>query len=207
MTAMVLLSAWMESQVEIWLPITGHDRYDVSNFGRVRSWRVVKPLSNRGGTVSVRRVIPRILKLSMTKDGYYVIGLDRDAEGHRGCHPRVHRLVALAFLPNPDTLPTVNHLTGLKSDNRAAGLAWSSHADNSKHAWDNGLQKRDRVAFANKMVAARRESGVDLPDTLVRLIRNLLAEGFSQGQIRRWSGMKAATIQSIAVGRTYRHVA
>jgi hypothetical protein len=206
MTAMVLLSAWMESQVEFWLPIPNHDRYDVSSFGRVRSWRIVRPLSNRGGTVSVRRDVPRILKPHMTKDGYYVIGLDRELRGNRGKHPRVHRLVALAFLPNLDNLPTVNHITGLKSDNRVGALEWSSHADNSKHAWAHGLQKRDRQAFAKKMVEARRSSRL-VPDVLVRMIRKMLADGISQGQIRRWSGLKSLTIQSISVGRTYRDVA
>jgi len=208
MTEMVLLSEWMSSQVEFWKPIPYVDGYDVSNFGRVRSWRTVKPRKG-GGTQAVRRKVPRILKASVPKTGYPVVGIGRlrYVKGHYGRRPVVHRLVALAFLPNPEGLPTVNHLTGLRTDNRLDNLAWASRAEQARHAWAYGLHKRDVAAQARKMVNARKEQGFHLPDEFVRLIRNLLNYGFSQGQVRRWSGLDAATIQSIAVGRTYKDVA
>ncbi len=206
MTAMVLLSTWMESQVEIWRPIKDHDGYDVSSHGRVRSWRVVKRLGNRLGSRSSRREIPRILKSYVSKEGYVVIGVGGTTNGIGRIRPKMHRLVAEAFLPNPEGLPSVNHLTGLKTDNRLDGLAWASWKTQSKHAWEHGLHKRNRVEVAKKLNAGRRDYR-DIPDSMIRMIRNALKDGVSQSQIRRWSGLNYLTIQSIAVGRTYKDVA
>lgn len=51
----------------------------------------------------------------------------------------VNRVIALAFLPNPDNLPEVNHKDGVKSHNAKSNLEWSSSEDNRKHAFDTGL--------------------------------------------------------------------
>lgn len=204
---MVLLSEWMASQVEFWRP-TAHVGYDVSNFGRVRSWRTVAVSRTASGqvkgTIQARRGKPLILKPAVGKWGYYQISLFNNAGKRKSF--RVHRLVALAFLVNSENLPSVNHVTGLKTDNRLDGLAWASRKEQAIHAWANGLHKRDRIAQARKMVDARKPYR-EVPDVLVRMIRNILASGISQGQVRRWSGLKHTTIQSIAVGRTYKDVA
>lgn len=199
MTAMVLLSQWQASQVEFWRK-TIFEGYDVSNLGRVRSWRVV-------GHLGARHAKPRILKPWQAKQGYMVINLGRSVHnGFKGSFSGVHRLVAEAFVANPKELPFVNHLTGLKTDARADGLAWVTKSENCRHAWEYGLHKRDRFAVARKMVNARKDYR-GIPDSMIRMIRNMLQDGISQGQIRRWSGLKAMTLQNIAVGRTYRDVA
>ena len=68
----------------------------------------------------------RILKVSTRKDGYCQVML-----GRKTIPLYIHRLVAIAFLPNPDNLPQVDHINGNKSDNRLENLRWVNGSDNN----------------------------------------------------------------------------
>lgn len=70
--------------------------------------------------------------------GYYLVDLSHNKKRHT---MQLHRIVALAFIPNPDLLPTVNHKDGDKSHNCVWNLEWMSLIDNIKHAWKTGLAK------------------------------------------------------------------
>ena len=73
----------------------------------------------------------------MSNDGYPAVTLRSDA-GKRQTF-KVHRLVALLFVENPNNKETVNHKSGDKCDNRVCNLEWMTHAENIQHAWDAGL--------------------------------------------------------------------
>ena len=75
------------------------------------------------------------IKKRYTKDGYKQITVGNN-KNRTSC--RVHRLVALAFIPNPYNLPEVNHKNFIRDDNRVENLEWSTHADNVKHSTDAG---------------------------------------------------------------------
>lgn len=91
-------------------------------------------ITEDGKVFSVRS--NRFLKLNHKKNGYVVIELN--VKGIHLCY-RVHRLVAEAYIPNPENKPTVNHINCCKSDNRVCNLEWATISENTKHAFDNGL--------------------------------------------------------------------
>ncbi|AFP33679.1 HNH homing endonuclease [Pectobacterium phage POP72] len=103
-----------------WKSITSYPNYAISNMGEVKNIKT-----------------GRILKHLILTKGYHGVRLYHEGNGKT---LKVHRLVALAFIHNPDNLPQVNHLWGDKGDNRHTPLEWSTNADNMAHAIASGLQ-------------------------------------------------------------------
>ena len=113
--------------VEKWKPIPGFNgAYEVSNLGNVRS--IDRIVQRKDGYLM--RFKGKTLTPRANADGYLNLQLsDRD-------NPktvRIHRLVAEAFIPNPDLLPEVNHKDEDKTNNAASNLEWCSHGYNSRY--------------------------------------------------------------------------
>lgn len=94
---------------EIWKPIEGYPDYEVSNMGRVKSLNY-----NRTGKVKIMKPI---------EDEYLTIFLN-------GKKFKIHRLVAQAFISNPNNLPLINHKNEDKYDNRVENLEWCDYSYN-----------------------------------------------------------------------------
>lgn len=110
---------------EVWKAIPNFDGYEASSFGRIRSWWTPGKRGIGLGKGSGKRVLsnkPRLHKFSLDKDGYQSTSLTGNDGIHR--RMRVHRLVAMAFIPNPGNLPQVNHKNENKSDNTVENLEW-----------------------------------------------------------------------------------
>lgn len=122
----------MINEKEIWKDVPGYDGvYQVSSIGRVRSvTRVIKHGDHK------RTSYGTILIQYVTVWGYMGIGFYKDRK--RKCHP-IHRLVAIAFIPNPENKKQVNHKNGIKTDNRIENLEWATPHENISHAFSNGL--------------------------------------------------------------------
>lgn len=106
--------------METWKRSTINSNYNISNDGRIRRNGSEKDHSMRDN------------------DGYLVTDLYMN--GKRSTE-RVHRLVAIEFVPNPDGKPEVNHRDGNKHNNAASNLEWVTKKENCRHAWDNGLAR------------------------------------------------------------------
>lgn len=76
----------------------------------------------------------------ITHDGYHRVLLYNGSRKSAKHYP-VHRLVAEAFIPNPDNKPTVNHIDGDKANNRVDNLEWSTRSENAQHAYDHNLNR------------------------------------------------------------------
>lgn len=119
---------------EIWKPIKGfNDFYEISNLSRVKSIERIRP-SCYGSTQTRKE---RILKNKVTSEGYFSVMLYDGPKS--GKDQFVHRLIAQAFIPNPDNKPCVNHKNGIKTDNRLDNLEWVSYSENTSHAIKTNL--------------------------------------------------------------------
>lgn len=130
---------------EQWSDIAGYEGYyQVSNLGRVRSCdRYVK---GRWGKTYIHGKLlrPGFGKEGITPtgkvNGYCNVVLHKEGKAK---FIEVHRLVAVAFVPNPENLPVVNHKDGVKYHNEASNLEWVTPSENSKHAIETGLHITD----------------------------------------------------------------
>lgn len=94
-------------------------------------------VDHQGNVYSLRR--NKRLTPKNNWDGYLRVQL----WDHQKCrYVSIHRLVAMAFIPNPENKPFINHKNGIKTDNRVENLEWCTQKENIKHALDNGLSKK-----------------------------------------------------------------
>jgi len=93
----------------------------------------------------------RWLRPQTDKYGYLKVSLSRGSRALGQDYKMIHRLVAEAFIPNPDNLPCINHKDGNKINNLVDNLEWVSWKDNTVHAWKMGLCKPyDRAGDYNR---------------------------------------------------------
>lgn len=128
----------MENQEEVWMPVVGYEKYyKVSNTGKVKRFNYdsygvntkhkskdycLKPLDNGCGYLRIKFSVKNKAKRIM-----------------------LHRIIAEAFIPNPQKKKTVNHKDGNKYNNSIDNLEWLTQAENNQHAWDTGLKRKART--------------------------------------------------------------
>ncbi len=167
---------------EIWEDVEGYEGlYEVSNFGRVKSFA-----KSRKG---------RILTPSFEKTGYTRVILSKDCDHKKFS---IHRLVAMAFVPNPEDKPEVNHIDGNKLNNYFENLEWVTTSENQKHSLKIGIAKE----------------GAEHPDAKftpeqVRYIREVCKINdpeYSAGALARKFNVGRTAILNVFYGRTYKNI-
>jgi len=169
--------------MENWKLIEGCSNYEVSDRGNIRNIlteRILKPMPcgrKPNGTF------------------YLKVGLVNDCG--KKVQKMVHRLVAEAFIPNPNNYPQVNHRNGDKTCNEVWNLEWVTCKQNIKHAKEIGLAV---YAIGAKAGAAK------LTDEDVMSIRKRVANGESQYKIAKEYKVTQGAINHIVLGRTWKHL-
>lgn len=136
----------MVTEKELWMPVPGYEGlYEVSNLGNVRSLFRFK----------------KQLKWNITRNGYATVQLFKQKQSKRVL---VHRLVAMAFIQNPENHPQVNHINENKLDNSARNLEWVTAKENMNHgtrlqrqlkAIDYSTESRKQIARVNGRKACK----------------------------------------------------
>lgn len=108
-------------EIEIWKDVIGYEKlYQVSNMGRIKNLtkeKILKPYHCTKGYLQVKLFKDKKSKIIIT-----------------------HRLVGITFLPNPENKPQINHINGVKDDNRLNNLEWVTQSENILHAIETGLK-------------------------------------------------------------------
>lgn len=176
-----------EVQGEEWRDIEGYPDYQVSNIGRIRTFKI----GQNGKIMS-----PEINKHRDRKKGYLRLGLV-DPNGKRKFE-LVHRLVAMAFIPTLDNSLQINHINGVTDDNRVENLEWCTHSQNAKHCY-NVLYPGCFRGELHRMTSLKNEDALNIYK--LTQTSNMTLE-----EIANKYSIDKSVVSSIKRGRCWSHV-
>lgn len=155
---------------EIWKDIEGFEGvYQISSFGRLKSFKSLPE--------------GRILSNKNSKGGYLSVILNPRQEGQKS--EKIHRLVAKAFIPNPENKPQVNHKNMDKQDNRVENLEWATLNENMKHAAINNPDFMRPMIYRNQVQAPNRIVQKTLKGEVLNVYLNAKEASNTTGVCRR----------------------
>lgn len=177
--------------MEEWRDIVGFEGfYQVSSIGRCRSldrtvksrWGTPKPLKGRIRVPGVQR------------EGYLMVLLNRDGKSFKRY---VHRMVAEAFIKNPQSHPQINHIDGNKSNNAANNLEWTTGSENCRHAIASGLYQNAR----GEAIGSAKLTEQDVIE-----IRRMVATGAMHKEAAALFGIGRKAVTKIVNRQRWQHV-
>jgi len=171
--------------IEYWRAVPDLEHLEASYCGKVRSVQI--RVNTWYGT---RKVKEKVLKQGFNSCGYLRVSCKRKPK-------LVHRIIALAFCPGHEAGLTVNHINGIKTDNRASNLEWMSQRKNYDHAMENDLT-----------AAGVKNANAILTDQDVVRIRKRWNGGNGQSQtaIAAQYDVSASTVHLIVQRKYWRHI-
>jgi hypothetical protein len=168
--------------MEVWKTIECYENYEISSYGNVRNKKT-----------------KRILKNQKDKDNYSILNLYLNKKGKTF---RVHRLVAIAFLEKNENKIEVNHINGIKRDNRLENLEWCTRSENERHSLKNGF----KIPL----------KGIDCKVSKLteEIVIEILTKKRNSNGLKYWGAkdlvlkynIKPSCISAIVKGRTWKHI-
>ncbi|HRG19212.1 MAG TPA: NUMOD4 motif-containing HNH endonuclease [Flavobacterium lutivivi] len=176
-------------QEEEWFPILFIDEpYEISNLLRVK--KLPREVKNKQSLFMTKE---RIISPWLSKSKYYSIKIKTKGKNTSFLF---HRIVAQAFIPNPENKPQVNHINGIKTDNRIENLEWVTGSENVQHALKTGLL----IPFKGENHPSSK-----LTELQVLEIRKL-KKSMTQKEIGKLFGVKYQVIGNILRNEIWKHV-
>lgn len=169
----------VELEGEEWrpIPIQGYPNYLISNYGRVYT-----------------KNYHRLMRLALRKKGYLKAQMTSN-DVQRAYF--IHRLVALAFIPNPNNYPQVNHIDSNPANNHVSNLEWCTNKMNSDHCSQMGRRKP---------CEGEKNGSCLLTEKKVLKIREKFKRGFTRRMLGDEFGVSPATVKDIVLRRSWKHI-
>ncbi len=187
---MMNMNYMIDTEKEIWENILNYEGfYQISNLGNVRSLDRFITINNK---LSFKK--GKIMVVSENNKEYKQISLSKNNKLKTF---KIHRLIALAFIPNPNNYPYVNHIDGNKKNNNIINLEWCTAQMNIKHAYDMGLMNAPK---------GKNSGASKLKDEDILNIFILNKEGLGHRKIAKIYNISRVAIKIVLQRKSWRHI-
>lgn len=167
--------------MQVWKKINGfRDYYEISNYGNIRSLHGLKV---------------KLLHKTIGTNGYYMTALMSINGKRKNC--TIHRLVAKAFILNPNNKPQINHIDGNKLNNYYKNIEWCTQSENMQHAFKNGLWESPKAMMGRPGILHPKSKAVlqyDMNNVFIKEYGSI-SEAF------RNTGVDTSTICNVCMGK------